>query len=334
VAILSIHRLRRAEYMVIVSIVLFVALMLLVSFLAGGESILQHIGKINMHVVAGLLFLSLVNYVARLLRWHLFSKRINVRVPLRRNALYYVAGFSMTTTPGKIGEALRLWLIERCHEYGYDRVTPLLLGDRLGDLNAMVLLCLVGLSVFSGYYWSVFLTVAGFIALTFLFMKPRYLIGILNRLYACSGYKRARGFAKARRALRITTRLFTWRIFGATLLLSVFGWLAECIAFYWLLNELGASVSLLQAIFIFAFAMIAGAISMLPGGLVGVEATMMGLLLALGTNLDVGLAATAVIRLTTLWFAVGLGFIALPFALRLARKPQHPRKTPEGLLEK
>ena len=72
---------------------------------------------------------------------------------------------------------------------------------------------------------------------------------------------------------------------------------------------------------------------MLPGGLGGVEATMMALLLALGTSPDIGLAATAVIRLTTLWFAVGLGFIALPFALRLVRKSNIMRNAPDILVD-
>jgi uncharacterized membrane protein YbhN (UPF0104 family) len=48
------------------------------------------------------------------------------------------------------------------------------------------------------------------------------------------------------------------------------------------------------------------------------------MLLLLTTTLDVPLdlsvAATAVIRVTTLWFAVALGFLALPVALRKARR--------------
>jgi hypothetical protein len=46
---------------------------------------------------------------------------------------------------------------------------------------------------------------------------------------------------------------------------------------------------------------------------------MIALLLALGVDFQTALAATLVIRLTTLWFGVGLGFLALPSALRLAR---------------
>jgi uncharacterized protein (TIRG00374 family) len=75
-----------------------------------------------------------------------------------------------------------------------------------------------------------------------------------------------------------------------------------------------------QAVFVFTFAMIAGTVAMLPGGLGGTEAVMLALLGALGVDLQVAVTATALIRLTTLWFAVGLGFIGLPFSLRLARR--------------
>ena len=46
---------------------------------------------------------------------------------------------------------------------------------------------------------------------------------------------------------------------------------------------------------------------------------MVGLLLAVGVDLDIAVAATAVIRVTTLWFAVALGFLVLPAALRSAQ---------------
>ena len=95
----------------------------------------------------------------------------------------------------------------------------------------------------------------------------------------------------------------------------------ECFALYILLIELGANVTMQQAIFVFTFSMLVGAISMLPGGLGSTEATMFALLTIAGVEADTALAATAIIRATTLWFAVLLGFLLLPFSLRLARKP-------------
>ena len=59
---------------------------------------------------------------------------------------------------------------------------------------------------------------------------------------------------------------------------------------------------------------------MMPGGLGGVEVVMTGLLIGVGVDPAVAIAATTIIRITTLWFSVGLGFLALPMALRLARQ--------------
>ena len=87
--------------------------------------------------------------------------------------------------------------------------------------------------------------------------------------------------------------------------------MAEALAFYWLLGWLGLDVPIAFAVFVYAVAMLAGALSFLPGGLGGTEAVMVGLLIWKGVFLPEAVAATILIRLTTLWFAVFLGVIAL-----------------------
>jgi glycosyltransferase 2 family protein len=66
--------------------------------------------------------------------------------------------------------------------------------------------------------------------------------------------------------------------------------------------------------------MIVGAISMLPGGLGSTEATMVLLLTALNVPLDSALAATAIVRVTTFWFAVAIGVACMPFALQWVQR--------------
>jgi uncharacterized protein (TIRG00374 family) len=124
---------------------------------------------------------------------------------------------------------------------------------------------------------------------------------------------------RLRQMLRLLQSLACWRGYGVALLPSVLGWLAEGAALYLLLHHLGAPVSLPQAVFVFAFGMIVGAISMLPGGLGSTELSMVGLLVALGVDTDVALVATAIVRLTTFWFAVAIGALLLPLATRSAR---------------
>jgi uncharacterized protein (TIRG00374 family) len=64
--------------------------------------------------------------------------------------------------------------------------------------------------------------------------------------------------------------------------------------------------------------MLVGAISFLPGGLGGTEATMIALLVAHGLPLPESVAATLVVRLATLWFAIVLGLAALPWVKSVA----------------
>ncbi len=87
-----------------------------------------------------------------------------------------------------------------------------------------------------------------------------------------------------------------------------------------MLQHFGTQVTFLNAVFIFCFSLIVGAISMLPGGLGSTEAAIVILLPTLGVDLDVALAVTAIIRVTTFWFAVTIGVLLMPAAMRAAAR--------------
>jgi uncharacterized protein (TIRG00374 family) len=91
------------------------------------------------------------------------------------------------------------------------------------------------------------------------------------------------------------------------------------VAFHWILGWMGADISLTFAVFVYALAMLAGAISFMPGGLGGAEAVMVALLMWKGMASADAIAATVLIRLATLWFAVGIGALML---LRIRRTGQ------------
>ena len=265
--------------------------------------------------VVGLLGLSLVNYGVRTLRWQVYSRRIGLRLPWRHCLLYYFAGFAMTITPGKVGEILRLWLMRRGYGVRYERSASLAVADRLSDIGAMLILCLIGLTAFTGYAWAAAVVTVVMAGLTIGLLHPGLLVRLVEWVYARIG-RAPRLFARARTLLRHLKRLGSWRTYGGTLLLSLIGWFAEVLAFYWVLTLMGAAVSLPQAMFVFVFSMVAGALALLPGGLGGTEVGMVALLTAIGVSFETAVAATAVIRVTTLWFSVALGVAALPLALR------------------
>jgi glycosyltransferase 2 family protein len=270
-------------------------------------------------LILGLLGLSLLNYALRAGRWAMLSRALDLRVPLGANMLYYFSGYSLTATPGKAGEAIRLWLLKTGHGIAYTRSMPLMLADRALDIWAVMLLTLLSFSGFQLYRWYGAALLVLVVAVSLPIVWPRLLEPLL--LAAVDKMRRrARLLVRLRRVLRAMDRLSSWRTYGTTLLPSVIGWWAEAAALYLLLLHFGADISLANAVFVFSFSMIVGAISMLPGGLGSTEATMVLLLTAIGVDLEVALLATAIVRATTFWFAVVIGILLTPSALTASRR--------------
>ena len=77
-------------------------------------------------LLAGLLALSLFNYAIRAWRWLVLSRFLRFEIASTRNVLYYFAGYALTATPGKAGEAVRLWLLKAGHGIAYARSIPIM----------------------------------------------------------------------------------------------------------------------------------------------------------------------------------------------------------------
>jgi uncharacterized protein (TIRG00374 family) len=311
---------QRPQILVAISVAVFVGGFAIVSVIVGADAIFEQLGRITPMVFGGLLVLSLLNYGARGWRWLLYSRRLGIDVPTGRNLIYFIAGFALTTTPGKVGEAVRLWLLERSHGHGYLRVMPLLFGDRMSDMSGVLLLALATAIGFPDQIWLTVAAGTTVLVASLAFAFPRTLLGMVTIAYRLSGRRRPQLFGRLRRLLRRTASLFSTRTCLLALVLSVLGWSAEGLAFAWLIAELGGQLPVSYAFFIFFFSMAVGALSMLPGGLGSMEATMLALLVTAGMPFEGAVAAVAVIRITTLWFGVGLGFVALMIALRGSRR--------------
>ena len=254
-----------------------------------------------------LLLLSLANYLLRFVRWQIYLRQLGHRVPWNPSLTIYLAGFALTTTPGKIGETLRSVFLK---PWGVPNTASVaaFLSERLSDLFAIVILAAIGLGAHPQWRPLV-LTAAAMCA-----------VGVLL-LGAGRVSLMARAGAASPRLSRVLHKLSVTAtaardchrpaaVIPATAL-SLAAWSAEAFAFHLLLGWLGLQPDITFSFFIYAAGMLAGALSMLPGGLGGAEAAMMGLMLWAGYPQPTAVAAVLLIRLATLWFAVVLGMAAL-----------------------
>src|SRR3546814_393607 len=96
---------------------------------------------------------------------------------------------------------------------------------------------------------------------------------------------------------RDVTALLRARLLGHGLFLGLVAWAAEGLGLYVVSHALGIELGLAAAIGIYAAAMLAGALSFIPGGLGSADAAMAALLVLSGAPLPVAVAATGVVRI-------------------------------------
>ena len=90
-------------------------------------------------------------------------------------------------------------------------------------------------------------------------------------------------------------------------LLSAFAWFFECLGMYIVILGFKECLNITLATFIFSFASLAGAVSMIPGGLGVAEATISGLLQFFGSAPATSVGIAIIIRLGTLWYGAIMG---------------------------
>jgi len=288
------------------------------------------LAELPLWTVAAALALTSANYLVRFVRWELYRTRLGIRLERRTSFLIHLAGLALTVSPGKLGEAFKSWLIRRVDGTPLAKSAPIVLAERFTDLlGFLILIAIGGLSTAPEQAW-IFQATLGLCALLLVFVSwPPATALALALVRRTPVVRRAAdaievGLASAR-------VLLAPRLLLVPTLLAAGGWALECTGFWLVASALvPGGVPFLFATFVFALGAVAGALALIvPGGLGVTEASLTTLLGARYTALGLArelahakaVAATIVIRLCTLWFAVLVGLCAtLAFERHLARK--------------
>jgi uncharacterized protein (TIRG00374 family) len=262
-----------------------------------------------------------IGFLLRGCRWHYYVRLLGWDVPLAPSLTAFVASFALTATPGKAGELVKAGLLRARHGVSLAQGAGILLIERLGDLLALIVIALGGLTLFfdlRGYVIASFGVVG---ATALIASNPTIVCAIIMRISAVPwlrtvALKLLRALAAARQLLRPLPVL----IGGA---LGLAAWSCEALAFHFLIGHLGIHSPLLISFSIFSLSTLAGALSMLPGGIGGVEVVMALLLTRLGAQASVAAVAVLIFRLCTLWLFSVIGFAFLfGWIILLSHGPQ------------
>ena len=265
--------------------------------------------------------LASANFVVRLLRWEYYLRRVDIRVPFVASTLIFFAGFAMSITPGKVGEALKSLMLRDEFDVPLVRSGPIPVAERLTDLVGMLLLGGVGALALAGGIWIFGGCVSAALLITvLLFWRPPR-EWLIRRFTSTKRLANVRAkLLAAHEALEALIRpssfavgtllsLLAWSLHGLTLAVAAQGFP-------------GVDLGVMESMVAYSAPILAGAIALVPGGLGMAEASMVGVVRHLGgpaATLEVATAITLVVRLVTFWFAIALGFLALAAWRRIRR---------------
>ncbi len=259
--------------------------------------------------------LSLLNYFVRFLRWELYLRRSEVRLETWLSMRIFLCGLVMSVTPGKFGELLKAYLVKMHSGVPVSRTGPIVVAERATDLLALFVLIFVGSLLYHTGYSTLVASGAVAFLMVVALTSPRIalvVLGLVERLPLLRRYgeRLERAYESMRSLMRPGV------LVGATAL-GVVAWFAECVGFALVLRGFDVDLSVGFATFVYASATLIGALVLAPGGLGGTEGSMVAMLVTAGAAKEIAVAATFLVRIATLWFAVLLGASVLLIDPRL-----------------
>lgn len=253
-----------------------------------------------------------VNHLLRFARWHWMLCHGGHHLAPARSLVVFLAGLAFLPTPGKAGVAVRSLLLRR-DGVPMDGSLAAYFGERLSDFIGLALMATLLLSEGGGARWTAMLGVA-VVVLAAVRVAPAAAAAMRERMPQGS---RRRGVSAwlqrfARRAARLATG---WR-FWVWIALGMAANAATAVLLLFIVGHAGASIGPALALGTTAVAHLGGSLSLLPGGLGGFELAMLAQLHFLAIPAAAALAATAFVRVATIWGSVAVGLAALAIALR------------------
>lgn len=293
----------------IISIIISVVIYLGFSLYSDIDQIKELLFSVSIPFLFFLFALSLMNYFLRFFKWQYYLTLLELKVSYKNSLLIFFSGLSMSVTPGKAGESLKSFLLKSKENIPLSRSLPILFAERITDFISLLILAAIGSIIFNFGIILVVVIAIGLILVVLIFSNEKSLnklFQILSRAKFLKNYldSLSNSLDTVKTLLRPMPIIFMT-------LLSLAAWFFECLGFYLLLSSFNYIFSILVPTFIYSFSTIAGAVSILPAGLGITDGSLTFLLLENGVSQEVSVAATILIRITTLWFAVFIGTISL-----------------------
>ncbi len=268
--------------------------------------------RFDLILIPAILGLSATYYILQGLRWYFLLHDIGARIDVGDSVLLNIAGQSTTLLP--LGELSRAVFASEAGDVEFGEAVATVTVQELIFTLILILIAVPGVLSIHRALPVLIVALAGIAGVMLVLLVPAWFHFVHRVVERTPVLRRFTGQVDRLRqeTIVLLQRADTlgWSV------LSLAGAGASVTLFWLVVRGVGGDLSWPVTSFVLAASYVAGAISLIPGGIGASEASVVGLLVAVGMDPAAATAAALIQRIADKGFATLMGFIAYGIARR------------------
>lgn len=298
-------KISKTTVMIIILVIIFVAFI----FSSDITKIQDNLAKMNpYYLVIGIALWSLGNFV-RIVRWHLFLKGIDDKVPFKANVLYYLAGFAFVLSPGRLGEIVRSPYIKRDYGISISKTASIVFVERFYDFLGIITILSIGLVLTDFDRTILLVPIAILVVIVVIFKNKKLLSNLIGKLSKIRFLKNIN--SNFEESYTTGEKLIKPKFFTLGIVISTITYLLQALAVYLFILALNGKIVIEEILVIFPTSMFIAALSLIPGGVGIFDGGMVGLLVHYNLQYEIAITTTVLIRIIGIGLFSAIGLMCL-----------------------
>ena len=259
-----------------------------------------------------ILLLVSASWIPLFIKWHFLLKNSEIDIPLTKNISVFLSGTAFEITPGQIGILMKSQILKTNFNISHTKTVPIVMVEKVYDLIGAILAAIIGIIILGMDLYLITIAIL-ILAIIFFFMYYRPASELFFKRITKTKFfsKYIDNMSEFHAIFQKSTNV---KVATICILLGVAYWFIISTAAYYTLLAFDINVlDYLTVLAIYTTSVLLGAISFIPAGIGITEGSIAGLFTLNGIDVSTALILSITIRVLTLWYSVGVGFILLKF---------------------
>jgi len=249
------------------------------------------------------------------LRFHYMVKILDIDIKIKDSIFISTSGLAMGITPGGIGTAIKSYFLKKKYDESISKTMPLLLIEKWLEICSITTVIGI-LMIFTDFSESRFVFIIGIILTVTIFLILKY---IKNLKFIYSFLKKIKvkqekfDDEEFNNSLK---KLISLRVIIPTYCYTLFTKGITIVMVFLIFESFDIGLSIFESSQIFFTSSLIGVLSLIPGGIIVTESSLLGLLIKDGIDFSKATALIIFLRFTTIWFGTLIGIFTLKYSFK------------------